>query len=678
MAPAAAAMSARKSMTMAPAAAKAVTPMPGSARGIDISSNNAEPAWATLKSSGASFTAIKATEGDYYANAATTTPVQQPGYAAEVADAAAAGLYVMPYAFGNPHDGNGDGTCQADFAWQEISSVANPSYSGSSLMLPVVLDIEQDPYANSDPAKGAIVNSCYNQTAPGMVTWIGQFLTEISAKSGRTPIIYTNPSFWSICTGNSAAFSSYPLWVADYGVASPTIPPAWGNPALWQYTSSGTASGVTGNVDLDYLAPVLQTGTVGAAVQPVQLRTLTSLNAPQAVTYSATAGGLPPGLSVSGSGLITGTPTQAGSYTVTVNATGVPSTISFTWNVAGTITLTPQPSRSTPDGYPTTAQVSATDTNAGASGYSPPEFTATGLPPGLSISPAGAISGWTAAAGAYSVKVTATDGLGATASASFKWTITAAANSGPAGTIRQHGGSNLCLDDPSSKTANGTAIDLATCNGKTNQSWTAAQDGTLRVLGHCLEASGTSLILMTCNTSPAEQWRAGTFGALVSVRYGTCLNGPSAAAASGTRPTLATCQNVATKVNQHWTRPAGPATSGAGARCLGLSGAIAALVTCATSTAQNWTPEPSGTFALQANGRCLAEHTTAGSTMSIVACSNTTPTQQWQLVAAGNIAVELKNPATGLCITVPAGGTTGTKLVLGTCSTGLNSTWRVA
>jgi GH25 family lysozyme M1 (1,4-beta-N-acetylmuramidase) len=334
------------------------------------------------------------------------------------------------------------------------------------------------------------------------------------------------------------------------------------------------------------------------------------------------------------------------------------------------------PALTTTTGSPVSTRVSASGPDL-AAGYQP-TIKVTGLPSGLATGPPGVVTGWPAAAGSYSVTASASDALGGTGAVSVTWTIRAAANSGPTGTIRQHGGSNLCLDDPSSKTANGTALDLATCNGKANQNWTAAQDGTIRVLGHCLEASGTSLILMTCNTSPAEQWRAGTFGALVSVRYGTCLNGPSAAAASGTRPTLATCQNVATKVNQHWTRPAGPATSGAGARCLGLSGATAALVTCATSTAQNWTPEPSGTFALQANGRCLAEHTTAGSTMSIVACSNTTPTQQWQLVAAGNIAVELKNPATGLCITVPAGGTTGTKLVLGTCSTALAATWRVA
>src|SRR6185437_10656989 len=224
------------------------------------------------------------------------------------------------------------------------------------------------------------------------------------------------------------------------------------------------------------------------------------------------------------------------------------------------------PALTTTTGSAVSTRVSASGPDL-AAGYHP-TIKATGLPSGLTMGSTGVVTGWPAAAGSYSVTASASDALGGTGAVAVTWTIRAAANSGPAGTIRQHGGSNLCLDDPSSKTANGTAIDLATCNGKTNQSWTAAQDGTIRVLGHCLESSGTSLILMTCNTSPAEQWRAGTFGALVSVRYGTCLNGPSAAAASGTRPTLATCQNVASKVNQHWTRPAGPVTSGVGARCL--------------------------------------------------------------------------------------------------------------
>ena len=155
------------------------------------------------------------------------------------------------------------------------------------------------------------------------------------------------------------------------------------------------------------------------------------------------------------------------------------------------------------------------------------------------------------------MKVTAKDSMGAIATGSFSWAVKAVADSGTTGTIRQQGGSNKCLDDPSS-----TAIDLATCTGKSNQSWTAVQDGSIRVLGHCLAASGTHVLLYTCDGSIADQWRAGTDGSLVDARYGTCLNGPSGAAVNGTKPTLATCTGSASKVNQHWTRPVAPVVSG--------------------------------------------------------------------------------------------------------------------
>jgi lysozyme len=251
--------------TMKPAVS-AVTPLPGVARGIDISSNNPEPAWPAVKSSGISFVGIKATEGDYYANTATTSPVQQPGYATEAADATAAGLSVIPYVFANPYQGdgttanpgNGSGTCQADYAWQEISSVTSPQYS-SGLMLPVALDMEADPYTATE----ANSNECYGLSQPALVTWIGQFLAEIQKVSGKTPVIYTESDFWSMCTGNSGAFSSYPLWLADYGTASPPAMAGWSSPAFWQYTSAGTVPGLTGTVDLDYLTPVTQDATAG-------------------------------------------------------------------------------------------------------------------------------------------------------------------------------------------------------------------------------------------------------------------------------------------------------------------------------------------------------------------------------------------------------------------------------
>ena len=38
-------------------------------------------------------------------------------------------------------------------------------------------------------------------------------------------------------------FSSYPLWVANYGVTCPTMPSNWAHWKFWQSSSTGTVSG---------------------------------------------------------------------------------------------------------------------------------------------------------------------------------------------------------------------------------------------------------------------------------------------------------------------------------------------------------------------------------------------------------------------------------------------------
>ena len=413
--------------------AAAASPPPPAVSGIDVSQFTTITSWASVKAAGKAFTGIEAAQG---------LTVTNPDYAAQVTGALSAGLRVMPYVFANPGRSTSDSTFtgakQFDVAWAVVNGVPGHPYALGSQWMPVTLDLEWD-----------MVNfqsqECYGLTTTAMTSWIQSFVTEATAQTGTRPVIYTTTKWWTDCTGNSAAFTADPLWIAAYGVTSPAIPSAWPVYTFWQSSNTGTVSGISTSVDLD----------------------------------------------------------QAKGITIAV-----------------------QPSRATTTGFPASFQVNATDSNVGFSGYTSPRFTAAGLPPGLSISSTGAITGWPAAAGSYHVTVTATDGLSATTSASFAWTINPAPNSGMTGAVRQHGGSNLCLDDPSSKTANGTAVDLATCTGKSNQAWTAAQDGTIRVLGHCLESSGASLILMTCNTSPAEQWKAGTYGALVSVRFGTCLNGP--------------------------------------------------------------------------------------------------------------------------------------------------------
>jgi beta-glucosidase len=51
-------------------------------------------------------------------------------------------------------------------------------------------------------------------------------------------------------------------------------------------------------------------------------------------------------------------------------------------------------------------------------------FSATGLPPGVTIASNGKLSGSGTTTGTYTVTVTAKDGRGVTGSATFVWTVT--------------------------------------------------------------------------------------------------------------------------------------------------------------------------------------------------------------------------------------------------------------
>ena len=87
------------------------------------------------------------------------------------------------------------------------------------------------------------------------VAWIQSFIAEMKKDSGKTPVIYTTTSWWNACTGGSAAFTADPLWIASWGVSVPSIPSAWANLTLWQYSDSGQVSGIGDAIDLDSLGP---------------------------------------------------------------------------------------------------------------------------------------------------------------------------------------------------------------------------------------------------------------------------------------------------------------------------------------------------------------------------------------------------------------------------------------
>jgi len=296
--------------------------------GIDVASfqhpNGAAINWTEVAKIGVKFAAVKATEGDYYVN---------PYAVSDIAAARAAGLYVTAYQFAIPNITSG--AAQAQFA------VKYAKYADGTRMMPLMLDIEYDPYVSTDGT-----NECYGLSPASMRSWISSFVSEAHSLTHQYPIIYTTANWWDTCTDNSTAFGADPMWVAAYGVTSPPMPAGWKSWTFWQYASTGTVPGVDtpDNTDLSHfntkLVGLIDPGTQsskGGAKIGMQVNSLAAVGK-ATVTFTAT--GLPPGLSITAAGDITGTitaPATATSYQVTVtakNSAGATGSATFTWKVA--------------------------------------------------------------------------------------------------------------------------------------------------------------------------------------------------------------------------------------------------------------------------------------------------------------------------------------------------------
>lgn len=159
--------------------------------------------WAAVATSGESFTVVKATESTNYTN---------PYMATDVTGARGAGLVVGVYHFAHPEI---SATAQADYFAQQVNGIAGT-------MLPPVLDLEQT---------GGL-------SSTALITWTSSFLTRLRQDTGRIPMIYSGPYFWSTAMAGSTAFTQYPLWEAHYTTAAqPQFIPGWPTYSVWQYSN---------------------------------------------------------------------------------------------------------------------------------------------------------------------------------------------------------------------------------------------------------------------------------------------------------------------------------------------------------------------------------------------------------------------------------------------------------
>jgi hypothetical protein len=165
----------------------------------------------------------------------------------------------------------------------------------------------------------------------------------------------------------------------------------------------------------------------GTLSTPVHTSVDRPVNAVSSAGYPLSyAGYLPPGLSINSvTGLISGTPTATGTFGTSVDVTdesGAFASAIFNWTITSTgdtVTVGSPGAEDTYSGFKESLQVTAT-----SSGGHPITFSATGLPPGLSISSTGLISGTPRLDGDYTVRVFGTDSAGAVGAVDFPWQIT--------------------------------------------------------------------------------------------------------------------------------------------------------------------------------------------------------------------------------------------------------------
>ncbi|MGO4878420.1 GH25 family lysozyme [Pedobacter psychrotolerans] len=114
--------------------------------------------------------------------------------------------------------------------------------------LPPVLDIEWQ--VSSNDAQSQAMNQYILNNKNACVQLIQDCLTQLSAATGRVPMIYTAKSFWTEYF-NGVTFPDYPLWVPSYQSNPPGLFGSWQAYTFWQYSGAGAVTGVAGQVDQD-------------------------------------------------------------------------------------------------------------------------------------------------------------------------------------------------------------------------------------------------------------------------------------------------------------------------------------------------------------------------------------------------------------------------------------------
>lgn len=227
--------------------------------GVDLSHHQGNVDWRKIKQGGVEYAFIKTTEGNSFLD---------PRFLDNWQSARRAGVRRGAYHFFSPND---DPVRQADYFLASLGSDRGE--------LAPVIDIES--------SGGGISKSDYTAR-------VKAFLDRVESVTGKKPMIYTSARLWDQYTTRPAWAGQYPLWVAQYGASSPSLPAGWSKADYWQFSNKGKISGVAGNVDLDTMigqTPMMQTHPAQMDVTTATLRTQPIVGAAKRPTPAIGGGG---------------------------------------------------------------------------------------------------------------------------------------------------------------------------------------------------------------------------------------------------------------------------------------------------------------------------------------------------------------------------------------------------
>lgn len=202
--------------------------------GIDVSSYQGHPNWSSVHGAGIKFAYAKASEG---------TGIADGDFTYNESNGKSAGVYMGAYHFAHPYANNP--SAEASYFWGIAGGYIKAD--GKSLM--PTLDLEV--------FTGLVGASSYSAWANA---WRSAIVSDASGQGVVVkPVLYT--SACDGCNFNSS-IAAYNSWIADYnGESAQTGTPwstcgncdVWGSGVwdAWQYSSSGSVSGISGAVDVD-------------------------------------------------------------------------------------------------------------------------------------------------------------------------------------------------------------------------------------------------------------------------------------------------------------------------------------------------------------------------------------------------------------------------------------------